>query len=349
MDLSWFNQANLEEFWSTKYAADGRIKPETVPLASGSFASIYRSEDVGGEDAAGSVLRVVTAGAGKAGDTCLEKEVQAVKAFLKLMDDSDGPKDDEVVLLGMDKQPPGLCPIYAYLIVRKAEIRKIYTIMPLAKPLMDVVADQLELASSQAQGDIKFDVAEVVRWISQIAMAIRFMHTKGVFWRDCKLDNIVLVGGEAKIIDISSGVCTLGYASHEQLVKLPIDASGDIQQVTDALEQVLLDQPDHSTWETQDVFALSIVVIELLTYGQFTYPYKKDEAPPSYGHLLLYELQVFNLLLQELSSVYDVSVLKGRLDRKIKYWKERVSPSIDPTVNLPAMAMACRIDDIFLC
>jgi serine/threonine protein kinase len=335
MDLSWFNRDKLEDFWSSKYSADGKIKPETVPLASGSFASIYRSEEVGGPSAAGTVLRVVTAVAGRAGDTCLEKEVQAVKAFLKLIGDTNGPRDDEVVMLGTDKQPPGLCPMYSYLIVRKAEIRKIFTVMPLAKPMMDVVADQLELASSQAQGDIKFDVAEVVRWISQIAMAMRFMHTKGVFWRDCKLDNIVLVEGEAKIIDISSGVCTLGYASHEQLVKLPIDASGDIQQVTDALEQVLLDQPDHSTWETQDVFALSIVVIELLTYGQFTYPYKKDDAPPSYGHLLLYELQVFNLLLQELSSVYDVSVLKGRLDRKIKYWKERITNPIDATVCSP--------------
>lgn len=99
-----------------------------------------------------------------------------------------------------------------------------------------------------------------------------------------------------------------------------------------AFVQVLIDQPDHNTWATQDVFALSIVVIELLTYGMFTYPYKKDTAAPSYAHLLLFELEVYNLLLKELSSVYDVSVMKGRLDRKIKHWKDRIPDPIDAAV-----------------
>jgi hypothetical protein len=54
----------------------------------------------------------------------------------------------------------------------------------------------------------------------------------------------------------------------------------------------------------------------------FTYPYNREEAPPTYAQLLLFELQVYNLLLSELSDVYDVSVLKGRLDRKIAHWKQ---------------------------
>ena len=57
---------------------------------------------------------------------------------------------------------------------------------------------------------------------------------------------------------------------------------------------MLVDQPDHQTWETQDVFALSIVAMEWLTYGMFTYPYNREAGggEPSYAALLLYELQV---------------------------------------------------------
>jgi hypothetical protein len=61
--------------------------------------------------------------------------------------------------------------------------------------------------------------------------------------------------------------------------------------------QVLASQPDHLTWVTQDVFALSIVVMEWLTYGMFTYPYNREEPSPSYSHLLLFELEVYDLLL----------------------------------------------------
>ena len=114
----------------------------------------------------------------------------------------------------------------------------------------------------------------------------------------------------AKVIDINSGVCTVGYASHEQLKKLELkkDDLLDNQSITDALEGVLQQQPDHQTWVTQDVFALSIVVMEWLTFGMFTYPYNRDQSAPSYVQLLMFELQVYDLLLSELSDVYDVSV-----------------------------------------
>jgi hypothetical protein len=112
------------------------------------------------------------------------------------------------------------------------------------------------------------------------------------------------------VIDINSGVCTVGYASHEQLKKLELTADDlmDNQTITDALEGVLQQQPDHQTWVTQDVFALSIVVMEWLTFGMFTYPYNRDQSAPSYVQLLMFELQVYDLLLSELSDVYDVSV-----------------------------------------
>jgi hypothetical protein len=101
--------------------------------------------------------------------------------------------------------------------------------------------------------------------------------------------------------------------------------------------QLLLDQPDHQTWETQDVFALSIVVVEFLTFGMFTYPYSGDKPTPSYAQLLLYELEVYNLLLQDLKGIYNVTSLTGRLDRKIKLWKDRIPPSdaIECTVRGP--------------
>ena len=59
----------------------------------------------------------------------------------------------------------------------------------------------------------------------------------------------------------------------------------------DVSMQVLASQPDHLTWVTQDVFALSIVVMEWLTFGMFTYPYNREEPSPSYSHLLLFELE----------------------------------------------------------
>ena len=51
---------------------------------------------------------------------------------------------------------------------------------------------------------------------------------------------MVLVDDSAQIIDINSGVCTVGYASHEQLKKLDLP-KGELvqnQKVTDAMEQV---------------------------------------------------------------------------------------------------------------
>ena len=51
---------------------------------------------------------------------------------------------------------------------------------------------------------------------------------------------MVLVGDNAQIIDINSGVCTVGYASHEQLKKLELPKEDLLhnQKVTDAMEQV---------------------------------------------------------------------------------------------------------------
>ena len=76
--------------------------------------------------------------------------------------------------------------------------------------------------------------------------------------------------------------------------------------------QVLASQPDHLTWVTQDVFALSIVVMEWLTYGMFTYPYNREEPSPSYSHLLLFELEVYDLLLTGIHAVYKCPVALKR-------------------------------------
>ena len=58
--------------------------------------------------------------------------------------------------------------------------------------------------------------------------------------RTRQVDNVVLVGDNAQIIDINSGVCTVGYASHEQLKKLELPKEDLLynQKVTDAMEQV---------------------------------------------------------------------------------------------------------------
>eukprot|EP00960_Hanusia_phi_P046899 758095-Hanusia_phi.AAC.2 len=323
----------LQKFMLTNFDGAGDIKETSIPpLAKGSFAYVFRSEDVAPE-AAGMVVRVTVAPSGRGQEFLFQKELQGLSAYLKLINLPDtNPRTNGVMLLAEEKQPLGICPLYAYYIRKIESYMAIITIMPYGKPLMDDIEEQL-VAASEGVGGASRDVDSMVVGISRLAIALKYMHDNGIHWRDCKVDNIILIEGLTNIIDIHSGVCTVGYASHEQLNKLKLQARDltDTQKVTDALESVLKEQPDHQTWVTQDVFALSIVVMEWLTYGMFTYPYNRDEVAPSYAHLLLYELQVYNLLLKELSDVYDVTVLKGRLDRKIQHWSGIVNSPIDPT------------------
>jgi hypothetical protein len=330
LNLGWFSKDRLDKFYIEKFGADGRLKADATPLAQGSFAALFRGSELEpGTD--NFVVRIVAAPPGPSEEYSLLKEVKALNAYLKLCTIAEQtPINDQVVHIQRQHQPRGLCNIDAYYIDTTTGCKKVFTIMPLGRPLMDIIEEQLVSASEGGDKKPK-NLTQLIGWISQIARALKMMHSKGVHWRDCKMDNIILIGDQANIIDINSGVCTVGYASHEQLVKLPISSFTDSQTITDALEQLLQDQPDHQTWETQDVFALSIVVMELLTYGMFTYPYNRDEPAPSYVSLLLYELRVYNLLLSELSDVYDVSALKGRLDRKINHWRDKVDAEIDPT------------------
>jgi len=237
-DLAWFNKDGLEKFFLEKYTAEGELKADAEPFGQGTFACVYHARSAGGSDDL--VLRVVNARVGAAGDQCFAKEVLAVRAFLKLRGEGDVPEVGKVVMLDEAKQPPGLCPIYGYLIVNEegSGVRKIFTVMPKAIPIMTVIEGQLQAAEAGGENATR-DLSQLVKWMSQVACGMRFMHKKGVFWRDCKLDNIVLVNGDAKIIDISSGVCTVGYASHEQLVKLDLSAEAicNNQMITDALEQ----------------------------------------------------------------------------------------------------------------
>ena len=237
-DLAWFNKDGLEKFFLEKYTEEGELKADAEPLGQGTFACVYQAGTAGGSD--GLVLRVVNARVSAAGDQCFAKEVLAVRAFLKLRGESDVPEVGKVVMLDEAKQPPGLCPIFCYLIVNEegSGVRKIFTVMPKAIPIMTVIEGQLQAAEAGGENATR-DLSQLVKWMSQVACGMRFMHKKGVFWRDCKLDNIVLVNGDAKIIDISSGVCTVGYASHEQLVKLDLSAEAicNNQMITDALEQ----------------------------------------------------------------------------------------------------------------
>jgi hypothetical protein len=55
-----------------------------------------------------------------------------------------------------------------------------------------------------------------------------------------QVDNVVLVGDSAQIIDINSGVCTVGYASHEQLKKLELPQADLLhnQKVPDAMDKI---------------------------------------------------------------------------------------------------------------
>ena len=335
MGIEWATVEVFERLFTDNFDVNGFIKSDSVPvLAKGTFAVVFKSEDVvGSKSAAGYVVRVAVSPPGPDQEFAFQKELQALVAYLKLTSLDPEPKHNTVVAISKDLQPSGLCKVHCYYVLAKASSRVVITVMPLGKPLIDVIEEELIAASEQPGEQQPRQTDVVVTGMSQLAMGLKGMHEKNIYWRDCKVDNVVIVDGNTEIIDINSGVCTVGYASHEQLNKLDLSKADlrNNQKVTDAMERVLASQPDHQTWVTQDVFALSIVILEWLTFGMFTYPYNREEASPSYAQLLLFELEVYNLLLAELSDVYDVTVLKGRLDRKMAHWKGLVDERIDPT------------------
>ncbi|KAJ1491695.1 hypothetical protein T484DRAFT_1773766 [Baffinella frigidus] len=266
---AWATPDALLKLLSDNFDDEGRLKEESTMMARGTFAVVFKGDTIPGGDAQ-CVVRVTVIPPGDNQELAFDKELQALIAYLKLMkgESSGAPVRDQFVEIRREDQPAGLCRTDAYYIVTTEGRRVVFTVMPLGIPLMNIIEDQLVLASEGGQQER--DLGSVLAGMSQLATALKMMHGKAVYWRDCKMrldpylrralrvDNVVFVGENAEIIDINSGVCTVGYASHEQLVKLPLERFDDSQAITDALERVLLDQPDHQTWETQDVFALSI-------------------------------------------------------------------------------------------
>ena len=54
---------------------------------------------------------------------------------------------NELVRISKDQQPAGLCRVKCYYVVAKDQMRAVITVMPLGKPLIDVIEEELISAS----------------------------------------------------------------------------------------------------------------------------------------------------------------------------------------------------------
>lgn len=116
MSLDWATGETLLRLFTENFDANGLVKADGVPvLAKGTFAVVFKSEDVAGsETAAGYVVRVAVSPPGADQEFSFQKELQALIAYLKLTPLAGEPTRNAVVTLSSDEQPVGLCKISCY-------------------------------------------------------------------------------------------------------------------------------------------------------------------------------------------------------------------------------------------
>jgi hypothetical protein len=113
--LEWATEEVLLKLFNENFDASGLVKPDGVPvLAKGTFAVVFRSEDVAGAAAAGFVVRVAVSPPGADQEFSFQKELQALIAYLKLTPLAGDPVRNTVVTIASDEQPVGLCKINCY-------------------------------------------------------------------------------------------------------------------------------------------------------------------------------------------------------------------------------------------
>lgn len=116
MSVDWATEETLLRLFTENFDADGLVKAEGVPvLAKGTFAVVFKSEDVAGsEAAAGFVVRVAVSPPGADQEFAFQKELQALVAYLKLTPLAGEPTRNAVVTISSDEQPVGLCKVNCY-------------------------------------------------------------------------------------------------------------------------------------------------------------------------------------------------------------------------------------------
>jgi hypothetical protein len=58
----------------------------------------------------------------------------------------------------------------------------------MGKPLIDVIEEELVSASEMPGEQQPRQTGAVVKGMSQLALGLKAMHEKNVYWRDCKVD-----------------------------------------------------------------------------------------------------------------------------------------------------------------
>lgn len=155
-----------------------------------------QSEDVAeSAAAAGYVVRVAVIPPGEEKETAFQKELQALVAYLKLTPLAPEPQHNTLVTIDAAHQPHGLCAIDCYYVLSQGQSCAVVTVMPRGKPLIDSIEEELIAASERPGEQQPRQLDLIVEGMSQLAMGLKTMHDKGVYWRDCKVDNVVLLGG----------------------------------------------------------------------------------------------------------------------------------------------------------
>jgi len=183
---AWATPEALLNVLADNFDDAGNLKDESKMLARGTFAVVFLGSIIPGGDAA-SVIRIAVIPPGGNQEVAFEKELQALKAYLKLTKSGGSePPRDKFVEIPREEQPVGLCRTDAFFIVTTEGRRAVFTIMPLGTPLMHVIEEQLVLAS-QGGEQAPRDLEGVIRGVSQLAVALKTMHKNAVYWRDCKV------------------------------------------------------------------------------------------------------------------------------------------------------------------
>ena len=89
------------------------------------------------------------------------------------------------------RHPSALLPVSLpalSLVVAKENQRAVITVMPMGKPLIDVIEEELVSASEMPGEQQPRQTGAVVKGMSQLALGLKAMHEKNVYWRDCKVD-----------------------------------------------------------------------------------------------------------------------------------------------------------------
>jgi len=144
---AWATPDALMKLLSDNFDDAGSLKDDSTMMARGTFAVVFKGDTIpGGDDQC--VIRVTVIPPGDNQEMAFDKELQALVAYLKLMEgESSEPVREQFVEIRREDQPAGLCRTDAYYIVATEGRRVVFTVMPLGIPLMNIIEDQLVITT----------------------------------------------------------------------------------------------------------------------------------------------------------------------------------------------------------